>query len=113
MLCVGGKFFSILAVHPRALEPRSRQKIGAAARYRRATANSSHDGAHPDNSAVNIGKIYSAPLYICRVVLLLLRQRRGAAGNDLGVTMKYLRQTTNGSQSPHFNQRAGELLTAT
>jgi hypothetical protein len=25
--------------------------------------------------------IYSGPLHICRVVLLLLRQRRGAAGN--------------------------------
>jgi hypothetical protein len=26
------------------------------------------------------GSIYSAPLHICQVVLLLLRQRRGAAG---------------------------------
>jgi hypothetical protein len=30
-------------------------------------------------------------LYICRVVVLLLRQRRGAAGNDLGTTAKCLR----------------------
>jgi hypothetical protein len=27
----------------------------------------------------------------------LLRQRRGAAGNDLGTTAKYLRQTTSGA----------------
>jgi hypothetical protein len=52
---------------------------------------SSHDDAHPDNSTLQTGKIYSVPLGICRVVLLLLRQRRGAAGNDLGTTIKYLR----------------------
>jgi hypothetical protein len=40
------------------------------------------------------GNIYPVPLYICRVVLLLLRQRRGVAGNGLGTTAKYLRQTT-------------------
>jgi hypothetical protein len=33
-------------------------------------------------------------LHICRDVFLLLRQLRGAAGNDLGTTTKYLRQTT-------------------
>jgi hypothetical protein len=31
------------------------------------------------------------------VVLLLLRQRRGAAGNGLGTTIKYLRRTTSGA----------------
>ena len=40
------------------------------------------------------GNMYSAPLYICRVVFLLLRQRCGAAGNGLGTTAKYLRRTT-------------------
>jgi hypothetical protein len=30
------------------------------------------------------GNIYSAPLQNCRVLLLLLWQRRGAAGNGLG-----------------------------
>jgi hypothetical protein len=37
------------------------------------------------------------PLHICRVFLLLLRQRRGAAGNGLGITIKYLRRTTSGA----------------
>jgi hypothetical protein len=54
-------------------------KFGAAARYHRATDGSSHDDAHPDNSALQTGTIYSFPLQISRVVLLLLRQRRGAA----------------------------------
>jgi hypothetical protein len=36
----------------------------------------------------------SAPLHILRVVFLLLRKRRGAAGNGLGTTIKYLRRTT-------------------
>jgi hypothetical protein len=41
--------------------------------------------------------MYSAPLYICRVVFLRLRQRRDAAGNGLGTTIKYLRCTTSGA----------------
>jgi hypothetical protein len=52
----------------------------AAARYRRATVGSSHHDAHPDNPALHTGKIYFFSLHISRVVLLLLRQRRGAAG---------------------------------
>ena len=31
--------------------------IGAAARYRRATVGSSHDGAHPDNSTLHTGAV--------------------------------------------------------
>jgi hypothetical protein len=53
---------------------------GAAARYHRATFGDSHDGAHPDNSTLHTGKIYSVPLHISRAVLLLLRQRRAAVG---------------------------------
>jgi hypothetical protein len=71
--------------------------FGAAARYLQATVFNSHDGAHLDNSTLPAGKIYSAPQKICGFVLLLLRQRRGAAGNDLGTTIKYLRQTTSGA----------------
>jgi hypothetical protein len=41
--------------------------------------------------------MYSSSLCICRVFLLLLRQRRGAAGNDLGIAINYLRQTTSGA----------------
>ena len=48
--------------------------FGAAARYHQVAVGSSHDDAHPDNSTQHTGKIYSAPLYIFRVVLLLLRQ---------------------------------------
>jgi hypothetical protein len=48
----------------------------------------------PCHCAELAGKIYSVPLYIFRVVLLLLRQFRGAAGNGLGTTTKYLRRTT-------------------
>jgi hypothetical protein len=47
--------------------------FGAAARYLRATLGSSHDDAHPGNSALHTGKILSIPLRICRVGLLLLR----------------------------------------
>ena len=36
-------------------------------------------------------------MYIFRVVLLLLRQRRGAADSGLGTTIKYLRRTTSGA----------------
>jgi hypothetical protein len=50
----------------------------AAARYRQAAVYSSHDDAHPDNSALHMGENYSFPLHISRFVLLLLRQRRGA-----------------------------------
>jgi hypothetical protein len=71
--------------------------LGAAAHYRRAKAGCSHDDPHPDDSAQQTGKIYSSLLHIRRVLLLLLRQRRGAAGNDLGTTIKYLRPTTNGA----------------
>jgi hypothetical protein len=65
--------------------------FGAAARHRRATVGSSHDDAHAGNSTLHTGKIYTSPLYICRAALLLLRRRRGAAGSDLGDTIKYLR----------------------
>jgi hypothetical protein len=63
----------------------------AAVRYRRATAGSSHENAHPDNSTQQTGQIYSAPLHICRAVLLLLQQRRGTAGKILCTAIKYLR----------------------
>jgi hypothetical protein len=42
-------------------------------------------------------------MYIFRVVLLLLRQRRGAAGSDLDTTIKYLRRTTNGAETAAEN----------
>jgi hypothetical protein len=45
------------------------------------------------------GNIYSLPLHICRVVLLLLRQCRGSSGNGPGTTTKYLRRKTNGTTS--------------
>jgi hypothetical protein len=35
--------------------------------------------AHPDNSALHAGKIYSFPLHISRFLILQLRQRRGDA----------------------------------
>jgi hypothetical protein len=51
----------------------------------------------PCHCADEDGNIYSASLQICRVVLLLLRQRRGAAGNGLGTTITPLRRTTSGT----------------
>jgi hypothetical protein len=54
--------------------------FGAAARYQRATVGSSHDDACPDNLALKTGKNYSFPLDMSIFVLLMLRQRRGAAG---------------------------------
>jgi hypothetical protein len=53
--------------------------FGAAARYHRASVSSSYDDAHPDDLALHAGKIFSCPLHISRVVLLLLRQRRSVA----------------------------------
>jgi hypothetical protein len=53
--------------------------FGAAARYRRAAAGSSHDDAHPDNSTLHKGKIYSFALDISRFVIFVLRQLRAAA----------------------------------
>jgi hypothetical protein len=38
--------------------------FGAAARYRRVTVGSSHDGANPDNSALQTGKVYFIPLHM-------------------------------------------------
>jgi hypothetical protein len=38
-------------------------------------------------------------LHICRVVLLLIWRRLGAAGNGLGTTAKYLRRATSGAAS--------------
>jgi hypothetical protein len=38
--------------------------FGAKARYRRAKVGSSYDDAHPDNSTLHMGKIYSFPLHI-------------------------------------------------
>jgi hypothetical protein len=71
--------------------------FGAAARYSLAKVCSSHDDAHPDNSTQHAGKICSSPLHICRAGFLLLWKRRGAAGNDMGTKIKYLRQTASGN----------------
>jgi hypothetical protein len=49
---------------------------------------------YPYHSTDKAGNIYSAQLYICRVVLLLLQLSRGAAGSGLGATIKYQRRTT-------------------
>jgi hypothetical protein len=43
--------------------------------------------------------VYPDPLGICRAVLLLLRQRGGAASNSLGSAIKYLRLTTSSAAS--------------
>jgi hypothetical protein len=43
------------------------------------------------------GNIYSAPLHICHVTRLQLRRRRGAAGNGVGTTTKFLLRTTSGA----------------
>jgi hypothetical protein len=45
------------------------------------------------------GNIYHVPLYIYRVDFLLLRQRRGAAGDGLDTTIKYLGRKTSGAVS--------------
>jgi hypothetical protein len=50
---------------------------------RRTTVFSSDDDARPDNSTLYAGQVYSFPLQISRFVLLLLRQRRGAAATSL------------------------------
>jgi hypothetical protein len=51
---------------------------------------------HCPDKTVNI---CYAPLQNFRLGLLLLRERRGAGGSDLGTTIKYLRHTTSGAAS--------------
>jgi hypothetical protein len=51
-------------------------------------------------------------LHISRVVLLLLRERRGR-GNDLGTTIKYLRKTTSGTTGIGLGTTAKYLLRTT
>jgi hypothetical protein len=41
--------------------------------------------------------IYSAPLHIYQVALLLLRQRRGAGSTGLSTTIKYVPRATSGA----------------
>jgi hypothetical protein len=53
--------------------------------------------------------IYPAPLHIYRVVLLLLRLRRGAAGNGLGTMIKYLHRTRNGAKGSALGATAKYL----
>jgi hypothetical protein len=76
------------------LNPEVVNIFGLAARYCRDTVDSSHDDAQPDNSSLHTGKNYYFPLHISRVVLLLLRQRRGTTGIAPGATAKYPRRTT-------------------
>ena len=64
--------------------------------------NSSSSKVHRREGYLSIAHIKPAILYYVAlsnwgVVLLLLRQRRGAAGNGLGTTIKYLRRTTRGA----------------
>jgi hypothetical protein len=42
------------------------------------------------HSTVKAGNVHSVELYICRVALFLLWQRRCAADSGLGTTIKYL-----------------------
>jgi hypothetical protein len=55
---------------------------------------SSHDDAHPDNSALHTAKMYSFPLHIRRFNLFLLRQRRGAAAATLAPRSSNRKKTT-------------------
>jgi hypothetical protein len=48
----------------------------------------------PCHCADTAGNIYSVLVYICRVVLHLMRKRRGAAGSRMSITIKYLRRAT-------------------
>ena len=112
MLCV-----EWLCTHER-MSPEVAYIFSAAARYRRATVGSSHDGAHPDNTALHAGKVYFVPLNIYRVVLHLLWQRHGAAGSDsgLGTILNYLRGAASNSRAQRSRtwdaQRAPPRATA-
>jgi len=55
------------------------------------------------------GNIYSVPLNVCRVVLLLLR----AAGNGLGITIKYPRRTTSGASGNGLGTKIKDLRRTT
>jgi hypothetical protein len=50
-------FLCYLGFAPKGLNPEVASMLGAAVRYRRATAGSSHDDAYPGNSALHTGKI--------------------------------------------------------
>jgi hypothetical protein len=61
-------------------------------RRREATANDSNSPKVQRREGYLVNYV---PLKICRDALLLLRQRRGAAGNGLSTTINYLRRKTN------------------
>jgi hypothetical protein len=71
--------------------------FGAATRYRRAKVGSSHDDAHPGNSTLHTGKIYSFPLHNQLSCSSLAARAPRRHGKDLGTTIKYLRKTTSGA----------------
>ena len=51
----------------------------------------------PCHCSGKAGNVYSVPVHIYRVLFLLLRQRRSAAGRSLNTTIKYLRCSTSDS----------------
>jgi hypothetical protein len=53
--------------------------------------------ARPDNSTQHAGKIYSFPLHISIFVLLVLRQRRGAAATTWALRSSTCKKTTSGA----------------
>jgi hypothetical protein len=69
--------------------PKVANILGTAAHYRRATAGSSHDGKRPNNSSLHATNQQSCPFPAAAAS----RRRR----NDLGTTIKYLRETTSGA----------------
>jgi hypothetical protein len=76
------------------LSPELVSILCSAARYRRATVCSSHDDAHPDNSALHTGKILlfsAAHQQICSSPAATASRRRG---NDLGTKFKFLQKKT-------------------
>jgi hypothetical protein len=73
--------------------------FGAAASYRRATAGSSHDDAHPDYSTLHTGKNFSFPPHVSKICSSTAATASRRRGNDLGTTIKYLRKTTSGAAS--------------
>jgi hypothetical protein len=53
--------------------------FGAAARYRRATAGSSHDDAHPDNSTLHTGAIRPHTGFVVSLFFIFFRTGHGSS----------------------------------
>jgi len=62
-----------VAVHPGALEPGNRHRIGTAARCRRATVGCTHNDVHLDNPVLHTGAVRPRPGFVESILVITPR----------------------------------------